>query len=306
MIPCALLGVLGAPALHAQQAGIPSPAIARSVPARPDARHIFVLDSAHLLTEAGVRALQDSAIALQRSNGADIAVVTLPTLHGGATDEAARVIGREWKIGSAGAPGDLSRNRGLVILYVPDRTSVSGPNLRIEVGNGLEGAITDGGGARNILEAMKPRLRAKRYDDGFLAGFATAAALIRAEAPRARPRKAPASSSIAAADSTERTMTIVGIVVMVLLLLVFVVGRLTRYVGTHPAPVRDGERRSGTERPSFVEAVAAAFSGPASMDGGPSSESSSSSSDASAGDSSSGGEFGGGGGFSGGGAGDSV
>ena len=54
-------------------------------------------------------------------------------------DEAARVIGREWKIGSAGAPGDPSRNRGLLILYVPDRTSVSG-HLRIEVGKGLSNA----------------------------------------------------------------------------------------------------------------------------------------------------------------------
>ena len=90
-----------------------------------------------------VQALQDSARALQTETAADVAWVTLPTLGGRPIEEAALYIGRTWRIGSAGQPGDPLRNRGLVILFIPDKTTTAGSNFRIEVGNGLEGTITD-------------------------------------------------------------------------------------------------------------------------------------------------------------------
>src|SRR3954468_14904467 len=159
--------------------------IARFVPPTPDPAHVFVLDSAHILSTATIAALQDRARALQTETGADVAWVTLPTLGGRAIEEAALYIGRTWRIGSAGKPGDPLRNRGLVVLYVPDRTKTAGPNFRIEVGNGLEGTITDSR-SRTITAAMRDALRAKQYDVAYLAGWTVAAKLVRDDAVASR------------------------------------------------------------------------------------------------------------------------
>jgi uncharacterized protein len=157
-----------------------APPIARYVPSAPDVRHVFVLDSAHLLSPRVVAALQDSASALQTETAADVAWVTLPTLGGRPIEEAALYIGRTWRIGSAGQPGDPLRNRGVVILYVPDKTKTAGSNFRVEVGNGLEGTITDSR-SRAISLAMRENLRAKHYDDAYMAGWGVAAALVRTD-----------------------------------------------------------------------------------------------------------------------------
>ena len=154
------------------------PAIAKYVPRAPDARHVFVMDSAHILSAAAIKALQDSARALQTETGADIAWVTLPTLGGRAIEDATVYLGRTWKIGSEGAPGDPLRNRGLVILYVPDKSKTAGSNFRVEVGKGLQGTIIDSR-SRSISAAMREDLRAKHFDDGYMTGWNVAAAMVR-------------------------------------------------------------------------------------------------------------------------------
>jgi uncharacterized membrane protein YgcG len=182
------------------------------------AGHVFVLDSAHVLSAETVAALQDSARALQTSTGADVAWVTLPTLGGRAIEEAALYIGRTWRIGTSGHPGDPMRNRGLVILYVPDKTKTAGTNFRIEVGNGLEGTITDSR-SRTITAAMRGDLKAKRYDAAYIAGWAVAASLVRedfasrgaaAVAPRAPIATTTTTSGGVARRSGCRVRTISG------------------------------------------------------------------------------------------------
>jgi len=158
-----------------------APPIARYVPPVPDATHVFVLDSAHILSAAMIAALQDSSRALQAETGADIAWVTLPTLGGRPIEEAGLYIGRTWRVGSAGTPGDPLRNRGLVVLYVPNKATTAGPNFRVEVGNGLEGTITDSR-SRAIANAMRDSLRLRRVDAAYRLGWAAAASLVREDA----------------------------------------------------------------------------------------------------------------------------
>lgn len=281
----------------AQQPASSSSAIRRSVPAQPDPRHIFVLDSAHLLTDGEITALQDSARTLQRSTGADIAFVTLPTLHGGPVEDAARTIGRTWKVGSTGTMGDPTRARGLVVLYVPNKSSVAGANLRVEVGQGLEGAITDGGGSRRIIEAMKPGLRAKRYGDGFLAGYTTAAALVRAEnavAARVGPPAAPRDDHTGMSIGLLVALVLLGAASLIVLTAVYRARRTRSVADLRPrAVVVDGAAGPAQlDPPSLRDTAFWSAADPVGSD---------TSSDTSSDDS-----FGGGGGFSGGGASDSV
>jgi uncharacterized protein len=285
--------------------GQDAPPIARYVPSGPDPRHVFVLDSAHLLSVATLQALQDSARALQTETAADVVWVTLPTLGGRPIEEAALYIGRTWRIGSAGKPGDPLRNRGLVILFIPDKTTTAGSNFRIEVGNGLEGTITDSR-SRSISAAMRTNLRAKRYDDAYMAGWAVAATLVRedfathgdagraAAANAAAARHAPVEQSVPVPREFASPAALVFQVLFFALIGVLLIALvLTRW--RRPArpsmmfPVNSGDDDEPTRRTPWFTAS----SGSDSSDSG-----SSSSSD--------GGSFGDGGGFSGGGSSDTI
>jgi uncharacterized protein len=309
-----LLSLLSLVSLLAATAGAQdTPRIARYVPPAPDRAHVFVLDSAHILSSRTVAALQDSALALQAETHGDIAWVTLPTLGGRAIEEAALYIGRSWRVGPAGQPGDPLRNRGLVVLYVPDKTKTAGSNFRIEVGNGLEGTITDSR-SRSITNAMREDLRAKRYDAAYMKGWAVAAALVRedyashgvASAPAAR---APVAQPKKHSNAVAATFFLLFVVVLLVVIITTRLKRARRSSGMAFRSRRDETPDETRERHLNRAGLLAMLL--QSMNSNNSSSSSSSgdfggggSSDS--GSSSSGGDFGGGGGFSGGGSSDSI
>jgi uncharacterized protein len=302
------LVILGAAIAGAQEA----PPIARYVPAAPDAAHVFVLDSAHILAPATVAALQDSARALQTETGADVAWVTLPTLGGRAIEEAALYIGRRWRIGTPGQPGDPLRNRGLVILFVPDKSTTAGSNIRIEVGNGLEGTITDSR-SKAISAAMREDLKAKRYDAAYLAGWLVAARLVREDFnARAVADIAPTPPvpvvprGVALTPTTHSASGVGGFIVF---------GFILVLVGIALAKSRRRGRGWGASSPGFIPIpvdnnIAANDDDEARRRSTWQNFDSSSSSGFGGGDSggssSGGGDFGGGGGFSGGGSSDTI
>jgi uncharacterized protein len=73
-----------------------------------------------------------------------MAIVTLPNLEGRDVADVALRIGREWKVGKIGNPGDPTRNAGAVILLVPKETNSDGRGrCFIATGQGTEGFITD-------------------------------------------------------------------------------------------------------------------------------------------------------------------
>jgi uncharacterized protein len=285
--------------------GQEAPAIARFVPSGPNPSHVFVLDSAHLLSPATVQALQDSARALQTETAADVAWVTLPTLGGRPIEEAALYIGRTWRIGSAGQPGDPLRNRGLVVLFIPDKTKTAGSNFRIEVGNGLEGTITDSR-SRAISAAMRENLRAKHYDAAYMAGWVVAASLVREDFASHGDAERRAAGTAAAARVAARSVALhqalgspIGKIIPALFLLVIVVLLIALITSRRrglaspmmafpvPDPSDDDDERQ--RRSTWFSSSGGSDSG---------GDSSSSSSD--------GGSFGDGGGFSGGGSSDTI
>jgi uncharacterized protein len=97
-----------------------------------------------------------------RSTG-EIVVVTLADLGGRSADETALRIGREWKVGSNADIGQSARNSGVIILVVPKETSRDGKGyVKIEVGQGTEGFLTDGQ-AGDIWRSAIPLLQARDY-----------------------------------------------------------------------------------------------------------------------------------------------
>ena len=93
----------------------------------------------------------------------EIVVVTLPDIGDRDVADIALRIGREWKVGANTAIGDKARNTGIIVLVVPKETSADGKgHVRIEVGQGTEGFITDGQ-AGDIQREAIPLFQRKDY-----------------------------------------------------------------------------------------------------------------------------------------------
>jgi uncharacterized protein len=100
---------------------------------------------------------------VKAQTGGEIVIVTLPDIGDRDVADIALRIGREWKVGANSAIGDKARNTGIIVLVVPKETSSDGKgHVRIEVGQGTEGFITDGQ-AGDIQREAIPLFQRKDY-----------------------------------------------------------------------------------------------------------------------------------------------
>jgi uncharacterized protein len=171
-------------------------AITKLFPARPTG---YVTDVAGIVDQATEARITNLAERLKAATGAEIATVTLPTI--GQQDEAdvAREIGRRWGVGAATDIGDPTRNAGVVLLVVPRQNGQPGTGrVRVEVGRGLEGIVTDVTAGR-IRDLMGERLVREDYSGALQAGVEALSGIIAAgfgvtdtmltnARPAARPR----------------------------------------------------------------------------------------------------------------------
>ena len=145
------------------------------VPAQPVG---YVNDLASVLDAQSRAELEDLIQRLRAATGAEIAVVTLPSIGNYDPAQVALAIGRKWKVGGKAEIGDARRNAGLVVLLVPRRPGdPNSGHIRIEVGQGLEGIVTDAA-AGGVRDLMRPELAAGRYGPGLLQGVRALSSLI--------------------------------------------------------------------------------------------------------------------------------
>jgi len=165
----ALQLIAGASSLLAQ-AGVDS-----LFPARPTG---YLTDVAAAVDATSAATLDSLAARLRAATGAEMAIVTLPTIGDRTASEVALAIGRAWGVGQAAEIGDARRNAGLVILLVPRRAGE--PNsgqVFISTGQGLEGIVTDAAAGR-VRDAMLPQLRQEDYGPGLVTGARLLAGMI--------------------------------------------------------------------------------------------------------------------------------
>jgi len=142
----------------------------------PAAPTNHLTDAADIVDPASERAINDLAARLRTATGAELAVVTLPTIGDRSPADVALSIGRAWGVGAKGAIGDPSRNAGLVLLLVP-RTEEHRGEIYLATGRGVEGIITDAMAGR-ITDLMLPLLREARWGDALLLGTRAIAATV--------------------------------------------------------------------------------------------------------------------------------
>ncbi len=123
----------------------------------------LVNDFANVIPPDQAAAIEALAQQVRSKSKGEIAIVTLPDLGGRDVADIALRIGREWKVGANSQIGDATRNAGTVILVVPKETSKDGQgHIRIEVGQGAEGFLTDGQ-AGDIQREAIPFLQRRDY-----------------------------------------------------------------------------------------------------------------------------------------------
>lgn len=112
----------------------------------------YLNDFARVIRDPAIqRELESYCARVEQATGAQIALVTLPSLEGEPIEDVANLLFRKWGV------GDKKENQGvLVLLSIRDRRS------RVEVGYGLEPYLTDGA-AGSILRGMRPALRQGDY-----------------------------------------------------------------------------------------------------------------------------------------------
>ncbi|TGK79071.1 YgcG family protein [Leptospira noumeaensis] len=129
-----------------------------------------VMDHAGILSEATKNQLEASLKQFETETSNQIAVYTTPSLHDEVIEDVAIQIFDEWKL------GQKSKNNGILLLIAPNERK-----LRIEVGRGLEGALTDIQAKQIIRNEITPSFKAKDMDGGVTAGVNAIMAAIRGE-----------------------------------------------------------------------------------------------------------------------------
>jgi uncharacterized protein len=138
-----------------------------------------VVDQTGTLSASSAEELQQSIRAFEARKGSQIAVLIVPTTDGEAIEQFSLRVAEAWKIGRKKIDDGV-----LLVVAKNDR------HLRIEVGYGLEGALTDVTAKRIIDEIITPRFRNSDFTGGISAGVDRIMRIIEGEKlPAPPPRR---------------------------------------------------------------------------------------------------------------------
>lgn len=121
-----------------------------------------VVDDAGILSTSTRETLTSLLAEHERQTKNQVVVVTLSSLQGTTIEQYGYQLGRAWEIGVKGT------NNGALLIVSP-----STHDVRIEVGYGLEGTLTDAQSKLIIENVMLPSFRKGDYDSGVLNGTIT-------------------------------------------------------------------------------------------------------------------------------------
>ena len=165
-------GLAGAAAIVAF-ATLPYPGIAA---AAVDVPYLTgrVVDNAEILKQTTRERIAALAKAHEEKTTDQIAVLTIATLGGESVEEYATRVFDAWKLGQKG------KDNGVLVVVAPqDR------KMRIEVGYGLEGALTDVAASRIIRNVITPAFKDGDFDRGIEGGVAAIIAQLEGQSATA-------------------------------------------------------------------------------------------------------------------------
>ncbi|MEW6184174.1 MAG: TPM domain-containing protein [Thermodesulfobacteriota bacterium] len=140
----------------------------------------YVNDYAGMISSPVRTQLEEELKAFEQSDSTQLVILTVPSLQGEVIEEFTIKVGDTWKI------GQKHKDNGIILIVAKEERK-----LRIEIGRGLEGRLTDLLAGRIIDLVITPRFKRGDFDGGFKAGIAALVDATRgefkAEAPKASP-----------------------------------------------------------------------------------------------------------------------
>ena len=118
-----------------------------------------VVDQAEVMSAASRSDIEAKSQDLEDKAGIQLVVATVNSLQGGDVETYANELFRSWKLGHS------QQNNGVLLLVAPVEHKV-----RIEVGYGLEGTLTDALSSVIISSVIIPRFKANDYSGGIERG----------------------------------------------------------------------------------------------------------------------------------------
>src|SRR5271156_3917311 len=118
-----------------------------------------IVDQANVIPVATRNALDPKLAHLVTKSGIQLVVAAVASLGGEEIEPYANELFRTWKL------GEKTKNNGVLLLVAPNERKV-----RIEVGYGLEGTLTDALSRVIITNAIAPRFKTGDFGDGVSRG----------------------------------------------------------------------------------------------------------------------------------------
>ena len=176
-------------------------ALAPSVRAEPSFPALTgrVVDGAGIIDPAVIASLTEKLAALEAKSTDQLVVVTLPSLEGLDIADYGYQLGRHWGIGQA------NLSNGVLLIVAPNERKV-----RIEVGYGLEGTLTDAISSAIYNRAIVPRFKAGDMSGGIVAGVDAIIDVVTSDESEWKQRAATGKPD-------ETGDIVVGLIIMVLM-----------------------------------------------------------------------------------------
>jgi uncharacterized protein len=127
-------------------------------------------DYAHMFSARTAQEMERTLADFETKESTQIAVLTVPTLAGENLEEYSIKVAEAWKIGLKGL------DSGAILLIVEKERKI-----RIEVGRGLEGRLTDLVSGQIIRNEITPRFKTGDYDGGLTAALAAVMSAVKGE-----------------------------------------------------------------------------------------------------------------------------
>ncbi len=171
-----------------------------------------VVDAANLLTPDQRAGIEAKLKAHEDKTSDQVVVATVPSLQGTTIEDFGNRLFRDWKLGQA------KTNNGVLLLVAPAERKV-----RIEVGYGLEGALTDALSKVIIASAITPRFKQGDFAGGIGAGIDGILAILSGDAQEWQRKPQVRGDEVDPAQVT--------LFVVLFLVILFVMWRMNRAGG---------------------------------------------------------------------------
>jgi len=207
--------------------GIIAMKLANAEPKFPVATKLkYVNDYAKVIDSESAKYFLAVGKEIEEKTGVQAIVVVIDSLQGQSIDSYANGLFRNWGI------GQKDKNNGLLILL-----AMQEKKWRVEVGTGLEGAITDIYSARVMNDFAVPKFKQNQYGQGLREAYSVLSDNIAKEYKVKLDKNINApkyNENVPNSNSPKKGNWILGIGVIILVFLDFILnrGRITRFIVT--------------------------------------------------------------------------